>query len=151
MNANHCKSEFTMKLMKGPLLGWESSKSLEQDQATCLMILFFVKIMKVRYFNCHQLTKSFNSDFKCRLHTYCLSHFFSRFNHDNIFVGEDDMRLCWAWVSFCFFFFLGPHLRHMEVPWLGVESELQPTSQPQQHQIHATSMTYAAAMATLDP
>ena len=31
--------------------------------------------------------------------------------------------------------FLGPLLRHMEVPRLGVKSELQPTPQPQQHQI----------------
>ena len=36
-----------------------------------------------------------------------------------------------------FFIFLGPHPQHMEVPRLGVESELPlpPTPQPQQHQI----------------
>ena len=45
---------------------------------------------------------------------------------------------------FPFIFFLGPHLQHMEVPWLGVESELQlpPTPQPQPCQIQATSATY---------
>ena len=36
-----------------------------------------------------------------------------------------------------FFFFLGPHLRHMEVPRLGVESELQ-------------LLAYATAIATWD-
>ena len=46
-----------------------------------------------------------------------------------------------------FFFFLQPHLRHTEVPGLGVESELQlrPTPQQQQCRIQATSGTYAAA------
>ena len=40
---------------------------------------------------------------------------------------------------FCLFFvFLGPHLRHMEVPRLGIESELQP-------------LAYARATATLNP
>ena len=46
------------------------------------------------------------------------------------------------------FFFSWPHLQHMEVPKLGVESELQlrPTPQPQQLQIQTkTSLTYAAA------
>ena len=38
---------------------------------------------------------------------------------------------------FCFLFFccLGLHLRYMEVLRLGVESELRPTPQPQQHEI----------------
>ena len=36
---------------------------------------------------------------------------------------------------FFFFVFLGSHLRHMEVPRLGAESELQPQPQSQQHQI----------------
>ena len=45
------------------------------------------------------------------------------------------------------FFFLGPHLWHMEVPRLGVEAELscQPTPQPQPFQIQATSATYTTA------
>ena len=30
------------------------------------------------------------------------------------------------WLIPFFFFFLGPHPRHTEVPWLGVESDLQP-------------------------
>ena len=38
----------------------------------------------------------------------------------------------------CLFVFLGPHLRHMEVPRLGMESELQP-------------LAYATATATKDP
>ena len=37
-------------------------------------------------------------------------------------------------VLFCFFF-LPLHLRHMEVPQIGVESKLLPMPQPQQHQI----------------
>ena len=36
------------------------------------------------------------------------------------------------------FFFLGPHLQHIQVPWLGVESELQLPA-------------YPTAMATLNP
>ena len=38
---------------------------------------------------------------------------------------------------FIYCFFKGPHPRHMEVPSLGVESELtcQPTPQPQQREI----------------
>ena len=46
-----------------------------------------------------------------------------------------------------FLLFLQPHLLHMEVPRLGVELELhlQPTPQPQQHWIRATSATYATA------
>ena len=49
---------------------------------------------------------------------------------------------------FCFvlFFFLGPHLQHMEVPGIGVKLELQlrPMPQPQQYQIQAASVTYTA-------
>ena len=43
-----------------------------------------------------------------------------------------------------FFFFLGLHLGHKEVPRLGVELELQlqPTPQPWQHRIQATPTTY---------
>ena len=56
-------------------------------------------------------------------------------------------------VFFFFFFFgggvvfLGLYLRHMEVPRLGVKSELfcQPTPQPQQRQIQAASVTYTTA------
>ena len=39
------------------------------------------------------------------------------------------------------FFFLGPHLRHMEVPGLGSQSELQDT----------TASAYTTATARLDP
>ena len=35
--------------------------------------------------------------------------------------------------SFLFLVFVGPHLRHMEIPRLGVESELQLPSQSQSH------------------
>ena len=45
-----------------------------------------------------------------------------------------------------FFFFLGPHLRHMEVPRLGVKWELQLLAYTtRQHQIQAASVTYPAA------
>ena len=40
--------------------------------------------------------------------------------------------------------FLGCSLVHMEVPGLGVESELQPP-EPQQHRIQAASATYTTA------
>ena len=47
---------------------------------------------------------------------------------------------------FLFFCFLGPHPRHMEVPRLGVQSELQwpaqPKPQPEQLGIRAASVTY---------
>ena len=49
---------------------------------------------------------------------------------------------------FLFFLsFLGPHLWHMEVPRLGVESEYRwwPTPEPQQLQIQATSAACTAA------
>ena len=46
-----------------------------------------------------------------------------------------------------FICFLGPHLRHVEVPGLGFEwsCNCQPTSQPQQRRIWAASVTYATA------
>ena len=49
--------------------------------------------------------------------------------------------------EFFLFFFLGPHLQHMEIPRLGTESELQlpPTPQPQQRQIQDASAAYATA------
>ena len=52
-----------------------------------------------------------------------------------------------------FFFFLRPHLWHMEIPRVGVKSELQLrlTPQPQQHQIQATSVTYIAACGNTGP
>ena len=45
------------------------------------------------------------------------------------------------WVRLYFFFFLWPHLGHMEVPRLGVEFEVQlrPKPQPQQRQIQAAN------------
>ena len=52
-----------------------------------------------------------------------------------------------VFLIFIYFFFLGPHLWHMEVTRLGVELELQlrPVPQPQQCRIQAPSLTYAAA------
>ena len=57
---------------------------------------------------------------------------------------------CLSLIPTSFFFFSvfsGPHLQHTEVPRLGVESELLhwPTSQPQQHRIQATPVTYTTA------
>ena len=46
---------------------------------------------------------------------------------------------------FITFFFLWPHLWHVEVLRLGVESELQPMPQPLQHQIQGTCVTHTAA------
>ena len=46
----------------------------------------------------------------------------------------------WLFFFFFFFCFLGPHLRHMEVPSLGVESELQ---------LPATATATATAMPDL--
>ena len=49
--------------------------------------------------------------------------------------------------QFLFFVFLGLHLRHMEVPMLGAEWELQ----PQQHQIRAVSVIYSTAHGDTGP
>ena len=44
------------------------------------------------------------------------------------------------------FYLLGLHLQHLEVPRLGVKSELQlSTPQPQQRGIRAASVTYTTA------
>ena len=51
-------------------------------------------------------------------------------------------RVSQTHIFFFFFSFVWPHLRHMEVPGLGVESELQirpPMPQPQQCQIYAAA------------
>ena len=51
----------------------------------------------------------------------------------------DDMQIIWFFLSVCLFFaFLGPNLRHMEVPRLGDELELQ-------------MPVYTTATETLDP
>ena len=49
--------------------------------------------------------------------------------------------------KFFFLFFLGLHLQHMDVPGLGVKSELQwrPVPQPQHCKIQATSAIHATA------
>ena len=49
--------------------------------------------------------------------------------------------------SSLFFFFLGPHPQHMEVPRLGWKRSwsCQSMPQPQQHQIQIASVTYATA------
>ena len=55
-------------------------------------------------------------------------------------------------VFVCMCVFLGPHPWHMEIPRLGVESELQlPTPQPQQHGIKAASQPTPQLKAMLDP
>ena len=51
-------------------------------------------------------------------------------NNNNSNEEEEDLYLLYLSGTFlsAFFFFsfiLGPHSQHMEVPWLGVESELQ--------------------------
>ena len=55
----------------------------------------------------------------------------------------------WSWVPSRVFFFLWLHLGHMEVPGLPQGSNwscsCSPTSQPQQHQIQAASVTYTTA------
>ena len=62
-------------------------------------------------------------------------------------------------LSFSFFFFLGPHPQHMKVPRLGVDLEPQPlayasataTPDPQQLQIQAISATYNTARGNARP
>ena len=46
---------------------------------------------------------------------------------------------------FLFFVFSGPHLHHMDVPGLGVESQLLAYTMPEQPRIQVASTTYAAA------
>ena len=59
-------------------------------------------------------------------------------------VCKDEL---WNCSLFFFFFFLGPHLRHMEFPRLTAESGYScwPTPQTQQYGIRATSATYTIA------
>ena len=56
------------------------------------------------------------------------------------------MKIC------IFFFFLWPHLQHVERPELGVESGAATgaTPQPRQHWIQATSATYTTLIAMPD-
>lgn len=82
-----------MKLMKIPRLGWESSKPLGQDLTMCSYDDIFCKNYK-RYFNCHQLTGRFYSDFTCIV---CHISFHDLLNII-IFVGEADMRIHRVWV-----------------------------------------------------
>ena len=74
---------------------------------------------------------------------------------DLVYPGPSCTRFCARWwrpnsldvplfFVFLSFVFLGPHLRHMEDPRLGVESWLKPP-QPQQCQIQAVSLTYTTA------
>ena len=51
-------------------------------------------------------------------------------------------------VFVCLFCFLGLYPQHMDVPRLGIESELQlpPTPQPQKEQIQGMSVTYTTAL-----
>ena len=45
------------------------------------------------------------------------------------YMLSNTICLCLTVILFCFAFcFLGPHQRHMEVPRLGVKSELQPSA-----------------------
>ena len=55
----------------------------------------------------------------------------------NVVEGPDIPKRLQLSKSFFFFFFLQPHLWHMDVPMLGVELEplLRRMAQPQQHQI----------------
>ena len=63
----------------------------------------YIDILSV---NCH-MAKSFH-------HLFSFSSFFSLF-----------FCFCFCFFAFFFFCFLGPHLRHMEVPRLGVQLKLQ--------------------------
>ena len=74
----------------------------------------------------------------------CLSSFVLLFLRLQWSIGLQEENL----YSFFFFFFsLETHLWHMEVAWLGAESELQlpSTPQPQQCRMRATSSTYTKA------
>ena len=62
-------------------------------------------------------------------------------------VYHSDVQITNQTNFFFFFCFLGPHSQHMEVPRLGVKSELQrwPMPQSQQHGTQASSLTYTTA------
>ena len=53
-------------------------------------------------------------------------------------------RWCWGWTSWFMFCILGPHLQHMEVPRLGVQSDLQLL-------VYTTATATATATAPQDP
>ena len=59
-----------------------------------------------------------------------------KFRHENT---ENQFDI---FISFSSFFFLRPHLQHIDVK---SELQLQPTPQPQKYQIQAASATYAEA------
>ena len=68
------------------------------------------------------------------------------FNHlDLLMPCHRSLCPCWNWRQHLFFFFpflsvsLGPHPQHMEIPWLGVESE------PELPACITATATYAAA------
>ena len=97
--------------------------------------------------------------YNCRISLYCLSQ-------DTAYTC---WKIVWEWIRkkfehklrenisivgityqenflFSFFFFFQPYLQHMEVPGLGNwNCNCQPTLQPQQRRIQATSATFAAA------
>ena len=95
-------------------------------------------------------------DFHCFYNQKKRDKFLKRFI--NTFPNTHSLFLFLSFFFFFFFFccfmylfiyfdFLEPHPWHMEVPRLGVNGSYNywPASQPQQHQIWATSTTYTTA------
>ena len=83
-----------------------------------------------------------------KLPTAVLAEFLGATLKDRKEFGKSQENNLWfAYVNLEVILFLGPHLQHMEVPGLGIESELQLQAmpQPQQHRVSTTSATYAAA------
>ena len=63
-----------------------------------------------------------------------------------VYVGKRGKLFFLSFIIYLVFFAGGAHLRHIEVPRLGVKLELQLrlTPEPQPHQIQAKSVTYTS-------
>ena len=94
--------------------------------------------------------------FKCLYVQYTLFQFLSLFLFCRFTISKkflcivkmsEKLKSTFIRLFLFFFFFLGPHPWHIDVPRLGVKSELShlPTPQPQQHQIQTSSETYTTA------
>ena len=117
------------------------------------MLLLFWGIAGVQYYMFHvygiviYIFKSYNPNviYWFVISDILIQHFFPFFSFYFSFFFFLFLSLVKFQRNHLDLFFFWLHLRYMEVPRLGVKSELQSTSQPQQCEIQATSVTHATA------